>query len=97
MSKTKHTPGPWQLKKAITANSNEYTFAIGKAKWGSPNIAIADTQENGCLIAAAPELLEALKHARHRLQKMQSEGYPQDQTLSMVESALAKAEGEENE
>jgi hypothetical protein len=60
----KHTPGPWSINDWPQANTD---IAIGAA--GTPLIArvplrdvsVNEQQANAALIAAAPELLEALK------------------------------------
>lgn len=55
--KTKHTPAPW----AVTSNANnQLSCFIHGAE--SELISIVDNEANAKLIAAAPELLQALKH-----------------------------------
>lgn len=60
--KLKHTKGPWRLTEALT------TIPI---KAGDRTIASVRFRENdhadAVLIAAAPDLLEALSNARHRI------------------------------
>lgn len=63
----KHTLGPWQHSAKLSASENHRGFSI----WDSNGWALADVQPadedgkegraNACLIAAAPDLLEALK------------------------------------
>lgn len=59
-----HTPGPWTFKKhgnqAITIHTDVNSDNVEIARIDTPEINEADTS-NAHLIAAAPELLEALK------------------------------------
>lgn len=54
----KPTPGPWKASEAICRNAPN-AHVVTDGKWGSPNIAVVDTEANARLIAAAPDLLEA--------------------------------------
>ena len=54
-TETKHTPGPWTVRPNNAYGLNRYTVEIGDARIDTPNKA------NAALIAAAPELLEALE------------------------------------
>ena len=71
MSESKHTPGPWRLDR-----HSSYSVEGDHPKWGRMSIASAGTwssnlvdgeelcltqQANARLIAAAPEMLEALE------------------------------------
>lgn len=62
MEQVKHTPGPWEygeergLCREIHADNGPELFAIAQTRHGDPEICEA----NARLIAAAPELLEAL-------------------------------------
>ena len=63
----KHTPGPWKVDKELTSRSGEWLIAMDAGDKGR-GIAIAETRvatgaelANARLIAAAPELLEALQ------------------------------------
>ena len=53
----KHTPGPWGVTKHIGSTQYE----VGQEKNRRKAVAVVKTQEDARLIAAAPELLEALK------------------------------------
>ena len=84
-----HTPGPWHKR-----NVTEI--------WGGPDKHIASTKNrsmdnglisheidaNARLIAAAPEMLEALKAARVVVEADGARA-----TLSIIDAAIAKAEG----
>ena len=85
MTLKKHTPGPWTIQQELD---------------GGPWYSINSTEEYGwvCqvprpnhpdarLIAAAPEMLEALKVAREMLEEMR----PHSDGLAQVRGAIAKA------
>jgi hypothetical protein len=62
---TKHTPGPWQVASEATAT------ILGPSPTGLRIIAVAEEPNqtaNAKLIAAAPELLEALRAACNDIQ-----------------------------
>lgn len=88
--KAKHTPGPWRLEK--------YEDRMQIQKPSGVNIATVHIWDDAVLIAAAPELLEALKHAAkiingewgHDLSEGSMSGVPQD-----IRAAIAKAENRE--
>jgi hypothetical protein len=61
-----------------------------------------DKRESQRLLAAAPEMLDALREARDTLTEMYEAAYPNDEsdndvteTIDMVIAAIAKAEGSE--
>lgn len=81
---TKHTPGPW------TVVTSDEDIVI------EPNIAVMvnlndNLHENARLIAAAPELLEALHDVLVCLE--QNEEDPDSAAVRIVRVAIAKAEG----
>ena len=61
-----HTPGPWRVGNAYTSRSvgNAYSsrsaYAVA-AEFPGGHVAFVESKENAALIAAAPELLEALR------------------------------------
>lgn len=62
--KTKHTPGPW----TVDGNGIKHSY-VGAGRGENGNFEIARTsgpqkKQNAKLIAAAPDLLEALKKAK---------------------------------
>ena len=81
-----HTPGPW------TYEAEETGFAgaiVAKTGW----ICDFDTDPslaNARLIAAAPDLLEALKVARHMIVE---DGTPIGWSVSRLDEVIAKATG----
>jgi len=82
----KHTKGPW-----FVHSKKEYIAITAKETEGNPKWDIARSWEdaNARLISAAPELLEALKHARQQLIALCSE-YDVPNSVNL---AIAKAEG----
>ena len=110
MSNTKHTPGPW-------ANDPNGTGAVGDISTADGELCVAQAQQtspsgrpdpardaNARLIAAAPELLEALKKIveceRKRAKDLQHRKawLPlkfSEERISAAEAAVAKAEGDE--
>ena len=103
-TKTKHTPGPWRI-------DPEYEFDIQGANgtvevaviiddapsWKVPGPDFDTAAANARLIAAEPELLEALKRAErdlvHLLDRDGRGESVNDPTLEIVRAAIAKAEG----
>ena len=80
---TKHTPGPWEWQRPFSRN-----LAKCLSGGGRPLLRCIDVSDaNANLIAAAPELLEALK--RSRAQWIHSVNA--EQCLA----AIAKAEGQQ--
>ena len=86
-----HTPGPWEQSTVKAANGDvchgvKSSAAFITVAWlngRTENEAI----KNARLIAAAPELLEALKLARQII------GRPDDYCTKIIDSAIAKATG----
>lgn len=73
MSNTKHTPGPWHIssasKNAINAERNNKPIGIGTTYYDPDSVYFIGQDEaiaNAILIAAAPELLQALIKERDR-------------------------------
>ena len=96
----KYTPGPWtvstykhneQRPSIISQDANSVWF-LCRMDDGCPNV-----HENARLIAAAPELLEALKHSvrfvRAFTSTVNSAMDDKWATLEQCEAAIAKAEG----
>ena len=121
MSSAKHTPGPWKTSRAKLPSDGAYDYAIG-ADFGGQTLAIAeafgrvddniylypDAEANAHLIAAAPDMLEALKECADDLQSEIDERYPpfileypgfvqkRNNDMEIVikaRAAIAKAEG----
>ena len=95
MSKSKHTPGPWVVKRGLVYN---HICVEGGRGVGSPESDLGHTtgcvdknetaRANACLMAAAPDLLEAAK-------AMVASGYVMDADSPEwlpLQAAIAKAE-----
>lgn len=97
MSKTKFTPGPWKLHP-----NNDYIFSFKSLDdWDnprpicSPAVIYKENEENEAnarLIAAAPELYDAVKELLYALQD--DENWRTSGVYEDAEAALAKARGE---
>ena len=101
--KAAHTPGPWKFGKELTARSGEWLVSFDAGSKGR-GIAIAETragsgneEANAHLIAAAPQLLEALQTTAANLRSWKAANgggiKTFDSWLEVVEEAIAKAKG----
>lgn len=90
---SKHTPGPWKFVHSCTIEAerpggNEVLGELFSAGDNNKESDIDDeTEANGCLIAAAPELLEALKNIEN------DDGSIPAAIWKLRNDAIAKAEG----
>lgn len=87
----KHTPGPWIARLEgenwlIEANNRKACIAYG-ASWYSD---LQPGEANARLIAAAPEMLEALKEAEEQSRKRLP---VKKETWLKMQAVIAKAEG----
>lgn len=81
---SKHTPGPWNAGGVITDNISGAIATILENENGDP-------RANAALIAAAPEMLEALMRLENALGHME---HPDADILGRIAmDAIAKAEG----
>jgi hypothetical protein len=90
---TQHTPGPWSERNGrIFQNDRpELTIAnVGRAFDGDYSPA------NTRLIAAAPELLEALKLCQSNISSLLASAHPKvyGEWLTVVSAAIARSTGE---
>lgn len=108
MEKSSHTPGPWEIKEGdtlIIANvidtQDDYDYLMVAGAVGLPDDPV--TLANLSLIAAAPELLEALRLAKRHIAHMarwiegRSSGYSFEalgEDMPSIDAAIAKAMGE---
>ncbi len=87
---TNHTPGPWKatsrIRVALTHDLPEIQFCAAH-EYKGPEVA------NARLIAAAPELLEALQQIREMTEG--ATGGMHGDIFEIAVTALAKAEGRE--
>lgn len=93
----KHTPGPWFCDERSDGDSKRYVLSESAPFPGSVAFVCLDISEaeaNARLIAAAPDLLDALLEAVTEYRKLpHSLGY-EFTHLPMMESAIKKARGE---
>lgn len=104
MSAGKHTEGPWTIQRSKDLHDGQYDFAINATKakviaeaFGRDtrgNIIAAEA--NARLIAAAPDMLAALRYVETRC--VSEAAYPhaciEDRKMrDMVMAAIARAEG----
>jgi hypothetical protein len=100
MSKHAHTPGPWDYYDMAA-----YGIAICKGCIGGQNVGHAhmyvgltaeETTANARLMAAAPDMLEALREARAAAAELCTEQHYKNRVLAVmarIDAAIAKAEG----
>ena len=98
MSETKFTPGKWKVGKqgsTVVSDSNKYLTLPGaieedsKEYYGGCLIAESISPNNIHLIAAAPDLYEALKIAKRYLKHLEFEMLDID--IKTIDEALKKA------
>jgi len=96
MEQTKHTLGPWEV---THFDGRTQVFAgrriIVEGLYDENNEpTLEEVEANACLIAAAPDLLEALKAVYADIELQNVEGGSDELNL-MVQMAISKAEGKE--
>ena len=103
---TKHTPGPWKLQKALRPVDGEYDYGIG-AKVSGRGQCIAEAfgrcsdrdllpaEANARLIAAAPEMLEALVNCSSLLGAFIGPDDAVGQAALKEAAAILKAQGQD--
>ena len=99
-----HTPGPWELRPTVVSGGEWFKWVYGPNNvpivlMGSDSLppTFDQVEANARLIAAAPELLEALKEVlaaqgAGEISYRSSDGRGYEAMLA-VEAAIAKAEG----
>lgn len=87
--KTEHTPGPWKVREDYAGAQSVVSADAFLARVGPPNTEQAEA--NARLIAAAPELLEALQGLLAAVEQgtLPGSGKAQD----AARAAIAKATG----
>ncbi len=89
---SKHTPGPWHVEEAIGDAETGETLWYTIEDENDNSIAGFCSVDHADLIAAAPEMMEALERA---YRSMKWFGWSErSQVLECVEKAIAKAKGE---
>lgn len=99
MSKAKHTPGPWRAVKVPYDSSAFYIKARNAPDKRSPMVAhiprstVQPMEANARLLAAAPELLEALELLSESCARLRAPGYPPSDAENKARAAIVKAIG----
>ena len=102
MAQFKGTPGPWRVN-TIGKHWNNPALVHLEVTFGTDGECICDTvyrSEDADLIAAAPELLEALRQLRDHVEDMHAVQYghnwdDKSHPMSLALAAINKATGEE--
>jgi hypothetical protein len=92
---SKHTPGPWFVHPQQAEGCFPTRHYIGAKPDGAGPYWLASTdgnETNAALIAAAPELLAALRKVVAGVDE--HEGWQMASTIAEARAAIAKAEGE---
>ena len=104
---TKHTPGPWHIQDSpphpmIVAQDGTYVARVHSHEWPrmhgrnatEVSNAIEEAKSNSALIASAPDLLAALRHALAALDdaKKLHPNWIYSDAQNAARSAIAKAE-----
>lgn len=103
MSKPAFTPGPWSWMRGLEPYSDQHTLSpgvlIANGTDGTPDGDAID-QANAHLIAAAPDMYEALLAAKVVIEMMERpEGMggrvnaALDKRMAQIDAAITKAEG----
>jgi len=99
MTKKKWTPGPWGYAEYYSGARNEYGVGpsefdtVAHVRHGSDDIA-GSCKANAALIAAAPDLYEALKRMESHFRMLQPEMDEPGSVMFQARAALKKARGE---
>lgn len=106
--KVKHTPGPWKYHEELGAqfsmvgNSDYVVAGIPNETWTGCEDDLPIQRANARLIAAAPDLLEALETAASHVcsllcpsVKRTGEEWTHSKECEQVRAAIAKAKGKE--
>jgi hypothetical protein len=97
-----HTPGPWEY----VQDGDEPYWSIGMNGNNpiSGQVMVYTTAEDARLIAAAPELLAALRQAKSELIDLYEKAYPESEpensmtaAIDRAIAAIKKAEGSDEE
>ena len=92
---TTHTPGPWTVVDGHYIESSSHVIAMSLHEEAENDAVLAECEANARLIAAAPDMLKALKYVvRDQRDRDSGEGelYGQDFVTTCI-AAIDKAEG----
>lgn len=99
----KHTPGPWKHETVFDQRGNPCAYSVWPCNqfYGrdricmTPDGTTCENLSNAQIIAAAPEMLEALKKALDALERADDYGVPGlGRVIDAAYDAIRKAEGE---
>lgn len=96
---TRHTPGPWRINGSLITSQAAMALQVAivyPPKVGNAPRDIDERDANARLIAAAPDLLDALRLLLDGLQTYAPEfmhGLPKADYIRAARAAIAKAEG----
>lgn len=90
-----HTPGPWLPEWELSRGTFCQVAAFSTEGNRILRCAIESFRpvDDARLIAAAPDLLEALREAESVVDALDRSGYSQGDVLAAIRAAIAKAEG----
>lgn len=91
MSETKHTPGPWEISPVRTHDGN--SMVVGGMDRAFGLVAECVVDEDARLIAAAPEMLDALLQAQIYIEADEAVHGRQFGDGNAIRAAIAKATG----
>ncbi len=95
MNTPEHTPGPWQVNERFDGHvMTSDGLAVADCCLDYSSIDFDEQKINARLIAAAPELLEALKEISEVFDVSWREGSTQRRLGDLARTAIAKATGE---
>jgi hypothetical protein len=83
-----HTPGPWKVREDYAGSMSVVSHDHFLARVGPPNT--EQSAANARLIAAAPDLLEALREFVESFEGCYADGEP---AMIKAQAAIAKATG----
>jgi hypothetical protein len=99
MTQAKHTPGPWIIDR--NGDVNHHSYFVSDFPIAMVSGPLTDKAANARLIAAAPDLLEALIETSSSLRQCfecdedAADAYGITEQLKKADSAIAKATGKE--
>jgi hypothetical protein len=92
----KHTDGPWHVGSRIDCQSTRICTIVGGDAIHGSSAAVSEWRNDAALIAAAPDLLEALEMVVAEADSYTARtGKPVYNWLDSARSAIARAKGEE--
>jgi hypothetical protein len=91
--KAQHTPGPWEIEPHDLADKD---FRVGPAIIDYDDVDHQQADANAFLIAAAPDLLDALKEITNAMSYIAGNDRSIHEMMRASRAAIAKATGQRN-